>query len=156
MNDNRHECDTIQKLKEIFISNSEKRILVLGTSCAGKTTLLKSLPECLDMDTLVWELLPKEFQEKLSCSTWTDEMSEIWREYVIKAKQIVKIEPGHPLFASTSFDSDIIVYLNIDENILRERTNKRNVKYEVAEANNNRIKEEIRVSNLPVIVIDIK
>ena len=155
MNSENHK-HTIQKLKEIFTSNREKRILVLGTSCAGKTTLLEDLPDCRDMDVLVWELLPREFQEKLSCSTWTDEMSEIWREYVIKAKQIVKIEPGHPLFASTSFDSDIIVYLNIDENILRERTKNRNVKYEVAEANNNRIKEEIRVSNLPVIVIDIR
>lgn len=147
--------DTVQKLKEIFENNSEKRILVLGTTCAGKTTLLKSLPECLDMDALVWELLPEELQEELSCPAWTDEMSKKWREYVIKAKQIVKIEPGHPLFAATSFDSDMTVYLNISENTLCERTKKRNTDYETAVECDNRIKEEIRAAGLPVIVVDI-
>jgi thymidylate kinase len=149
------EQDTIQKLTEIFENNTEKRILVLGPTCAGKTTLLKSLPKCLDMDALVWELLPKKIQEELSSPSWTDEMSKTWRKYVIKSKQIIKIEVGRPLFAATSFDSDIIVYLNIDKNTLRERTKKRGIKYETAVENDNRIKEEIRVANLPVTVVDI-
>ena len=63
----------IQKLTEIFEINREKRILVLGTTCAGKSTLLKSLPKCLDMDSLVWELLPKEVQEELSTPSWTSD-----------------------------------------------------------------------------------
>jgi len=146
---------TIQKLKEIFENNIEKRILVLGTTCLGKTTLLKSLLECRDMDALVWELLPKQTQEELSASSWTDGMSQTWRKHVIEAKQIIKIEAGHPLFAATSFDSDIIVYLNIDENTLRERTKKRNIEYQVAAENDNRIKEEIKRANLPTIVVDI-
>jgi dephospho-CoA kinase len=150
------EQDIIQKLKEIFKHNSKKRILVLGTTCSGKTTLLKNLPECLDMDALVWELLPEEIQHELSTPTWTDDMCKTWREYVIKAKKIIKIEAGHPLFAATSFDSDIIVYLNIDEKTLRERTTKRNIKYETAVENDNRIKEEIRTANLPIIVINIE
>jgi len=149
------EQDTIRKLKEIFESNIEKRILVLGTTCLGKTTLLKNFPECLDMDSLVWELMPKETQIELSTPSWTDEMSKTWREYVIKAKEIIKIEVGHPLFAATSFDSDIIVYLNIDEKTLRERTEKRGTDYKVAEENDMRIKEEIRVANLPTFVVDI-
>ncbi|MCL1843661.1 MAG: hypothetical protein FWF79_07600 [Defluviitaleaceae bacterium] len=145
----------IQKLKEIFESNEDKRILVLGTTCVGKTTLLKNFPEGRDMDSLVWELLPKEAQDELSTPTWTDEMSKTWREYVIKAKQIIKIGHGYPLFAATSFDSDIIVYLNIDEKILRERTTKRGIDYKIALENDKRIKEEIRVANLPVFVVDI-
>ncbi|MCL2199214.1 MAG: hypothetical protein FWB80_09850 [Defluviitaleaceae bacterium] len=145
----------IKKLKEIFENNTEKRILVLGTTCLGKTTLLKSLPQCRDMDALIWELLPKNIQEELSTPSWTEEMSKTWREYVIKAKRIIKIEPGHPLFAATSFESDIIVYLNIDKNTLRERTKKRNTDYQTAVDNDNRIKEEIRLSNLPVIVVDV-
>jgi len=146
---------TIQKLKEIFENNTEKRILVLGTTCAGKTTLLKSLPECRDMDGLVWALLSKEAQKELDNPSWTDDMSKTWREHVIKAKQIIKIEAGHPLFAATSFDSDMVVYLNISENILRERTTNRGVDYEVAVANDGRIKEEIRVAKLPTVVVDI-
>ena len=127
----------------------------MGTTCLGKTTLLKNLPECLDMDALIWELLPKETKEELSSPSWTDEMSKTWRAHVIKAKQIIKIEAGQPLFAATSFDSDMIVYLNIDKDTLRERTEKRNIKYEIAVENDKRIKEEIRVANLPVIVVDI-
>jgi len=146
---------TIQKLKEIFEHNIEKRILVVGTTCLGKTTLLKRLQECLDMDALVWELLPKEIQEELSNPSWTDDMSKTWRKYVIEAKQIIKIEAGHPLFAATLFESDIIVYLNIDENSLRERTKKRNIKYEMAVENDNQIKEDLKATNLPVIVVDI-
>ncbi|MCL1883115.1 MAG: hypothetical protein FWF81_05095 [Defluviitaleaceae bacterium] len=107
------------------------------------------------MDTLVWGLLPKETQERLSCPNWTDEMSKIWREYVIKAKQIIKIEAGHPLFAATSFDSDIIVYLRVDEKTLLERTKNRNIDYAVAVENDERIKKEIELSNLPVVVIDM-
>jgi len=147
--------DTIQQLKDIFSNNSEKRIIVLGTSCAGKTTLLKSLPECLDMDTLIWERLPKEIQKELSAPSWTDDMRKTWREHVIEAKKIIKIEAGHPLFAATLFESDMIVYLNIDENTLRERTKKRNVEYEIAAENNKRIKEEIEAANLPVIILDV-
>jgi len=150
---------TIQKLKEIFENNLEKRILVVGSTCVGKTTLLKSFPQCLDSDNLIWGMLPKETQEELSTPSWTSEMSNTWREYVIKAKQIIKIEPGQPLFAATLFDivnCDIIVYLSIDENTLRERTNKRNVKFEVAIENDNQIKKDMNATNLPIIVVDIK
>lgn len=51
--------DTVQRLSKIFNEYNNKRIIVLGTTCAGKTTLLKSLTECMDMDTLVWGLLPR-------------------------------------------------------------------------------------------------
>jgi len=107
------------------------------------------------MDALVWELVPKEIQKELSNTCWTDDMSKTWRKYVIEAKQIIKIEAGHPLFAATLFESDIIVYLNIDENSLRERTKKRNIKYEMAVENDNQIKEDLKATNLPVIVVDI-
>jgi ABC-type phosphate/phosphonate transport system ATPase subunit len=96
------EQDTVQQLKKIFEDNIEKRILVLGTTCSGKTTLLKHFSECLDMDALIWELLPKKIQEQLSTPSWTDEMNKTWRKYVIQAKQIIKIRPAHPLFAATS------------------------------------------------------
>ena len=40
------DLNTIQKLRQIFAENSDKRILVLGTTCAGKTTLKKA---CLNV-----------------------------------------------------------------------------------------------------------
>jgi deoxyadenosine/deoxycytidine kinase len=50
---------------------------------------------------------------------------------------------------------DIIVYLNINKKTLRERTKKRNIAYEAALSYNNEIKEKLKMTDLPVIVIDI-
>ena len=147
--------DTIQKLRQIFDGNSDKRILILGTTCAGKTTLANSLPECVEQDNLVWETLPNELQEKLKNNAWTEEMIKTWGEYVDKATQIVKIEAGRPMFATTIFESDIIIYLNINEKTLRERAKKRHVAYETAANYNNEIKEKLKAVDLPVIAVDI-
>ena len=155
MNEIEADQDIIQKLKQIFDKNSDKRILVLGTMCAGKTTLIKSLPECLDQDEICWALLPKELEEKLSKGSWTDEMVDSWNKHVENATQIVEIEAGRPLFGGSVFKSDIIVYLNINEKTLRERTKKRNVAYEVAANYNNEIKEKLKMTGLPVIIVDI-
>ena len=43
-----------------FDKNKDKRILVLGTTCTGKTTLIKSLGVGLDMDKVIFPLLTKE------------------------------------------------------------------------------------------------
>jgi len=147
--------DTVQKLRQIFYENSDKRILVLGTMCAGKTTLVKSLPECLDQDEICWALLPKELEEKLSKGSWTQEMVKSWNEHVENATQTVEIEAGRPLFGGSIFKSDIIVYLNINEETLRERAKRRNADYEVASNYNNEIKKKLKATNLPVIVVDI-
>ena len=147
--------ETVEKLKRIFNENSDKRILVLGTTCAGKTTLIKSLPECLDQDEVCWVLLPKELEERLSKGSWTEEMIESWNKHVENATKIVEIEPGRPLFAGSVFKSDIIIYLNISEKTLRERTKKRGIAYEVASNYNNELKEKLKSINLPVIAINI-
>ena len=147
--------DTIQKLRQIFDKNSDKRILVLGTMCAGKTTLIKSLPECLDQDEICWALLPNELEEKLSKGSWTQEMIESWNQHVEDATKIVEIEAGQPLFAGSVFKSDLIVYLNISEKTLRERAKKRSIAYEAASSYNNKIKEMLKATDLPVIVVDI-
>ena len=82
-------------------------------------------------------------------------MIESWHKHVENATQIVEIEAGRPLFAGSVFKSDIIVYLNISEKTLRERTKKRNISYEVASNYNNEIKKKLNATDLPVIVIDI-
>jgi hypothetical protein len=57
-------------------------------------------------------------------------MIESWNKHVYNATKIVEIEIGGPLFAGSIFKSVIIVYLNINEKTLRERTKKRNISYE--------------------------
>ena len=147
--------DTVKKLRKIFDENKDKRILVLGTTCAGKSTLVKSMPEYLDQDEVCWAILPKEIEQKLKNGSWTQEMIEVWNKHVEDATQIVEIQAGRPLFGGSVFKSDIIIYLNISEKNLRERTKMRGVEYETAANYNNKIKEKLKSVGSPVIIIDI-
>jgi len=151
------EQDIIRELRDIFDKYSDKRILVLGTTCAGKTTLLKHFPEGLDMDVVVMGTLPEELQDRFRKAPrpFAQDLVEIWNKYLETAIQTVEIEAGHPLFAATVFRSDIIVYLNISDETLRERTMKRNFKYELAEKYNNLFKDYLKITELPVIIVDI-
>ena len=147
--------NTSQKLRQIFDENHDKRILVLGTTCAGKTTLVQSFPESRDMDVICWALRPKELVDFMDKGPWTEETTEAWGKHVENMTRVVEIEPGHPLFAGAMFKGDMIVYLNVSEKTLRERTKKRGMEYESAQGYNNQIKEMLKTTELPVIVINI-
>jgi thymidylate kinase len=68
-------------------------------------------------------------------------MVTAWNKHVENATKIVKIEAGRPLFAGSMFESDIVVYLNISKESLRERTKKRGVAFETASNYNDKIKK---------------
>lgn len=40
--------ETINALKAIFEKHVDERICVLTTTCCGKTTLLRQIPNCVD------------------------------------------------------------------------------------------------------------
>lgn len=42
--------ETINALNVIFDKHKNERICVLATTCCGKTTLLKQIPDCVDLD----------------------------------------------------------------------------------------------------------
>ena len=42
--------ETVNALKAIFVKHKNERICVIGTTCCGKTTLLRQIPDCVDMD----------------------------------------------------------------------------------------------------------
>lgn len=52
--------DLIDGLDKIFEENKDKRICVVATSCAGKSTLLKFFEDAKDMDEELFPLLTKE------------------------------------------------------------------------------------------------
>lgn len=58
----------VEELKKIFDNNKDKRILVIGTTCTGKSTLIKSLGIGLDMDKVIFPLLTKE-ESDFVCQT---------------------------------------------------------------------------------------
>lgn len=55
--------ETINALNAIFDKHKNERICVLATTCCGKTTLLKQIPGCIDLDDELWPQLTKEEAE---------------------------------------------------------------------------------------------
>lgn len=135
-------------LQQIFTEHKDKRICVLATTCAGKTTLLKQLPDCLDMDKLVFPTLTKDEHDFVCQDPWTDEVGSMMNRLV---RERVKIEKGHPVFGTVMIDCDIIVYLDIENKILAERATKRGAKLESVLNMKNAIEKEITKAKVPVI-----
>ena len=75
----------IEELKEIFNNNKDKRILVIGTTCTGKSTLIKNLGMGLDMDKVIFPLLTKEESDYVCQTPWTKEIGEKMT-YLVKTK----------------------------------------------------------------------
>lgn len=120
--------ETINTLKAIFEKHREERICVIGTICAGKTTLLKQLSQynCEDLDAVLWPNLPESETAFLSQTPWTDEMGAEIDRLIYK---YVKVKPGHPLFTSVIVDCEAVVYLDISDDLLSEHCKKRGANF---------------------------
>ena len=142
----------MEELKEIFDKNKDKRILVIGTTCTGKSTLIKSLGIGLDMDKVIFPLLTKEESDYVCQTPWTKEIGEKMT-YLVKTK--LKIKTGEPLFGTVLIDCDLIVYLHINDVLLRKRIDLRNVDFTNAKNMQSEIEEEIKKSNIKVITLEV-
>jgi adenylate kinase len=142
----------IAKLAKILEENKDKRIVVVGTTCTGKSTFTDNIEEAYDMDDLVFPKLSKKESDYVCQTPWTE---EIGRTMTKLAKDRVKVEPGKPVFGTVVLDSDLIIELNISNNLLRERTLLRDVDFEDAKNMQRQIEEEIRNSKIPMIKFNV-
>ena len=142
----------VEELKKIFDNNKDKRILVIGTTCTGKSTLIKSLGIGLDMDKVIFPLLTKEESDFVCQTPWTKEIGEKMT-YLVKTK--LKIRTGEPLFGTVLVDFDLIIYLHISDELLKKRTDLRNVDFINAKNMQTEIEEEIEKSNIEVITLEV-
>ena len=142
----------IEELQRILEENKDKRICILGTSCTGKTTLIEQTGMGKDMDEEIFPLLTKEEEEYVCRTPWTKEIGN-YMDNLVKTK--LKIEPGIPLFGTVLLDCDLIVYLHINDELLKERTEKRNVDFMNAKNMQQSIEEEIKKSNIETITIEV-
>lgn len=142
----------IEEIKEIFDNNKEKRILVIGTTCTGKSTLIKKLGVGLDMDKEIFPLLTKEESDFVCQTPWTTEIGEKM-DFFVRTK--LKITPGSPLFGTVLIDCDLIIYLHINDELLKKRTDLRNVDFTNAKNMQLKIEEEIKDSNKKVITLEV-
>ena len=142
---------TIQ-LQQLLELHKDKRIAVVGTTCAGKSTFLHHIPQARDMDELVFPLLSQEENSFVCHYPWTEEIGKTMTRLT---KERVHIIPGQPVFGTIVLDSDLIIYLQISDNLLHERTNLRKAHFEDAKNMQRQIETEITNSGIPKIDFNV-
>ncbi len=143
----------IRELASLLYVHKDKRVVVVGTTCTGKSTFLENIPTACDMDKLVFPLLTEEEAEYVCQTPWTSEIGKTMDRLV---KEKVIVEPGKPVFGTIVLDSDLIIYLRISDELLRQRTASRNVDFEDAKNMQTQIERDITQSKTPVIEFDVR
>lgn len=140
------------ELQALLDEFKDQRVVVLGGTCTGKSTLVERLADAQDMDKLVFPLLTEDEKEYVCQTPWTPEIGETMTRLT---KERVKVEAGKPVFGTVVLDADRIVYLKISDELLRGRTAARGVSFEDAKSMQAHIEEEIVASGLPVAEFEV-
>ena len=137
-----------KKLQCLLDENRDKQIVVLGTTCTGKTIFLKTIKNAHDMDELIFPLLTKEEKDYVCQHPWTEKIGATMTKLV---KEKIKVEKGTPLFGTVLLDCDLIVYLKISDKLLKERVESRKAQFIDAKNMQKQIEQEIKESNIPKV-----
>lgn len=62
----------LEEIRQIFNNNKDKRICVLGTTCTGKSTLIKELNIGIDIDKEIYPKLTREEIEYFDNTPWNE------------------------------------------------------------------------------------
>lgn len=137
-----------ERILEILNANSDKRIMIVGTTCTGKSTLLQKIQGAEDMDELLFPKLTKTESDYVCSEPWTDDIGQTMTRL---AREKVKVEVGKPVLGTVVLDCDLIVYLKINDELLRERARIRNVDFNDAKNMQSQIEREVRQSGIRTI-----
>lgn len=140
------------KLQQLLDTHKDKRVVVVGTTCTGKSTFLRHLPEALDMDELVFPLLTKAEHDYVCQIPWTQEIGNTMTRLT---KERVKVQPGKPVFGTVVLDADLIINLKISDDLLRYRTQSRKVDFNDAKNMQQQIEKEIEDSGISKVDFNI-
>lgn len=121
--------------------------------CNGKRIYLEYAKNGLDMDKIIFPLLSDEEKNYVCQTPWTPEIGETMDRLV---KERIRIKPGKPVFGTVIIDCDLIIYLDISDELLQERTKSRNVDYKDAKNMKDSIEKDIEDTLIPVIRIQVK
>jgi deoxyadenosine/deoxycytidine kinase len=114
--------DTINTLNAIFEKHQHERIVVLTTTCVGKTEMIKLMPQWIDADVLLGQSIT---DEEIIDAIQSQKGVKYIRIYEKKLYKKIKITPGIPVFGSCVIDCDVLVYLDISEKNLLSHCQKR-------------------------------
>jgi hypothetical protein len=102
------------------------------------------------MDDEIFSLLNDEEKRAVCKTPWIAEIGDIMDRYV-KEKIITK--PMYPVFGTVVIDSDLIIYLNINKILLKERCEIRGVNINDSLNMKSKIEEELQITDKMVIEI---
>lgn len=146
---NRHVKDPIVAgLCELLDTHSDKRVVVLGTTCTGKSTMLSAIPGARDQDREVFPRLTKEQSDYVCQEPWTEEIGRAMTAFV---REHVKSARGRPVFGTVVIDCDLIVLLKISDDLLRARTERRNVTFSDAKDMQTQLEREVAGCGTPFV-----
>jgi hypothetical protein len=139
-------------LLNLLAQHSHERVVVVGTTCTGKTTMLANVPEGRDQDAEVFPRLTAEESTYVCQVPWTP---EIGRTMVRLVRERVESEIGRPLFGTVVIDADFVVLLKISDELLRVRVASRDVRFQDAKSMQAQIEQEVRDSGIPWIEFSV-
>jgi predicted ATPase len=144
-----------KKLVELIRENREKRVIVVGTTCSGKPTMLNKLHDAglaaLDMDRIVFPRLDGADRKAVERTPWTEEIGMLMER--LSRKHVV-VEPGKPVFGTVVFDCDLIIYLKISDDLLRTRNYLRGARFDDAKGMQLQIEANVKKSGIPTIELE--
>jgi ABC-type ATPase with predicted acetyltransferase domain len=146
-------CDPIiTGLKTLLSEHAHKRVIVVGATCTGKTTMLKHIPGARDQDEEVFARMTKAESDCVCQTPWTPEIGEVMtrlvRQYVISAV-------GKPVFGTVVIDCDLIIELQISDALLRDRVALRQVQFSDAKNMQQYLHEEVVASGKSMIYYSV-
>ncbi len=108
--------EVLGELEKLLRAYRDKRVIVIGTTCTGKTTLLQSISYARDMDDLVFSHLTADEKEYVCQEPWT---LDIGKKMIELTQRYVHVMPGSPVFGTVVLKSDFIIYLKISDELLK-------------------------------------
>ncbi len=139
--------EEIRKIKKIIKENPEKRILILGTRISGKKELMNEL-KIDDFASL--------YDQKLTLQFGYIDLRYITEEEKEKVKKSIQIKPGIPMFSEEIIESDLILFLNLNENLLKLKAYLEQVSFYNILNTQNQIKKALKSVKAPIKTINVK
>jgi hypothetical protein len=138
----------ISGLRKHLDQHCNKRVIVVGTTCTGKSTMLLSIPGAPDQDKEVFPKLTKEQSEYVYQEPWTEEIGKVVRAFV---REHVKSKVSSPVFGTVVIDCDLIILLKISDELLGTRTEKRQAKFSDAKGMQTQLEAEVAHCGTPFL-----
>lgn len=137
-----------KKIKKILDVNQDKRILILGTYCTGKSVILKNLGYGEDFTKVFDELLVNEYGYINDVYVSNQDKEEI--------KKKISVKKGIPMFSTSYLSCDLILFLHINLPLLKLRTVQSNYSFVHAKLLQEKLFREVLHGDIPYKVIEVE